>query len=330
MNWNGTKALVTGACGFIGSHLAERLVDLGADVRCFVYYNSFNNWGWIDSLPENTKQQMDIFCGDIRDSYNVRTAMKDVDIVFHLAALIAIPYSYTSPASYVRTNVQGTLNVLLAARELGVEKIVHTSTSEVYGSAQYVPIDETHPLQGQSPYSATKIGADAIAESFYRSFHLPVIIVRPFNTYGPRQSARAVIPTIITQLLSGTTELKLGSQYPTRDFTFVEDTVEGFIKLAESEGAIGVATNIGSNLEIAIGDLARKITELMHQDVKIVFDDQRCRPKDSEVERLLASNDRLFKRTGWKPVWTLEKGLKKTIAWFQENMNRYKPDIYNV
>ena len=330
MDWSGKKILVTGACGFIGSHLVERLVAIGADVRAFVYYNSFNSWGWIDTFHNDIKNKIDVHCGDIRDEYNVRKAMRGVDTVFHLAALIAIPYSYESPASYAKTNIGGTINILQAAKDYKLERIVHTSTSEVYGTAQYVPIDEKHPLQGQSPYAATKIGADAIAESFYRSFGLPIAIARPFNTYGPRQSARAVIPTIVTQMISKKKSLKLGSLHPTRDFTYVKDTVEGLVKLAGSDGAIGTVTNIGSNMEISVGDLIRKIKGLMNSDVDTKFDDQRIRPKNSEVERLWADNQKLFDITGWRPQYSLEAGIKETIAWLQKNIEKYKTEIYNI
>ena len=330
MNWSDKKILVTGACGFIGSHLLERLVELGAEVRAFVYYNSFNSWGWIDTFHKDIKKKIDVHCGDIRDEYNVRKAMRDVDIVFHLAALIAIPYSYESPASYAKTNIEGTLNILQAAKDYELERIVHTSTSEVYGTAQYVPIDEKHPLQGQSPYAATKIGADAIAESFYRSFGLPVAIARPFNTYGPRQSARAVIPTIIMQIISKKESLKLGSLHPTRDFTYVKDTVEGLVKLGESDDAIGTVTNIGSNMEISVGDLIQRIKALMYSDIGVKFDDQRIRPKNSEVERLWADNQKLFNITGWKPQYSLEAGIKETIVWLQKNIEKYKTEIYNI
>ena len=320
---------MTGACGFIGSHLVERLVVLGADVRAFVYYNSFNRWGWIDSLPADIKNEIDVHCGDIRDEFYVRKAMRDVDIVFHLAALIAIPYSYESPVSYVRTNIEGTLNILQAAKEYKLERIVQTSTSEVYGTAKYVPIDEKHPLQGQSPYSASKIGADAIADSFYRSFGLPVTIARPFNTYGPRQSARAVIPTIIMQIISKNDFLKLGSLSPTRDLTFVRDTVEGLVKLAETDKVIGTVTNIGSNMEISIGDLVKKIKALMNSDIHVKSDGQRVRPKNSEVDRLWADNQKLIDLTGWKPQYSLEAGIKETIVWLQKNIENYKTEVYN-
>ena len=330
MSWRGKKVLITGACGFIGSHLVERLVELGAEVKAFVYYNSFGNWGWIDTFSEEKKRLIEVFCGDVREPYNVKKATEGSEIVFHLAALIAIPYSYISPESYVKTNVTGTLNVLQAARDLEVERIVHTSTSEVYGTARYVPIDEHHPLQGQSPYSATKIGADALAESFYRSFGLPVATARPFNTYGPRQSARAVIPTIITQILSGTKSIKLGSQHPTRDFTFVKDTVEGFIRLAESEAAIGTVTNIGSNFEISIGELVKNIVAVMGTRVDVEFDDERVRPPLSEVERLWADNRKLLEMTGWVPRYAIERGLAETVEWLRGNLGYYKPHIYNL
>ena len=330
MDWTDKKVLVTGACGFIGSHLVERLVELGADVRAFVYYNSFNSWGWIDTFNKDLKQKIDVHCGDIREEYNVRNAMKNIDIVFHLAALIAIPYSYESPSSYVKTNIEGTLNVLQAAKDLGAERILHTSTSEVYGTAEYVPIDEKHPIKGQSPYSASKIGADAIAESFYRSFGTSVAIVRPFNTYGPRQSARAVIPTIITQIHSRRKSIKLGSLFPTRDLTFVKDTVEGFVRLAQCEEAIGGVTNIGLNREISIADLLNKIKALMNSDIKIEVDDQRVRPEKSEVERLWANNQKLVEITGWRPEYSINRGLEETINWLRENMDKYKTDIYNL
>jgi NAD dependent epimerase/dehydratase len=328
----GKKILVTGADGFIGSHLTERLVDLGLDVRAFVYYNSFNSWGWIDSFPKDRKKNLEIFAGDIRDPNGVRTAMKDVDVVFHLAALIAIPFSYHSPDSYVDTNVKGTLNVVQAARDLNTKRVLVTSTSEVYGTAQYVPIDEKHPRQPQSPYSASKIGADCIAESFYRSFNLPVTIVRPFNTFGPRQSARAVIPTIITQLLSGETKIKLGDTTPTRDLLFVKDTVEGFIAIANSEKLIGDDVNIATQSEITVAALAQGLINQINPEATIITDDNRLRPEKSEVFRLFGSNQKLMSLTDWKPKFTLEKGLEETIAWFRqkENLDRYKADIYNL
>lgn len=326
------KVLVTGADGFIGSHLVEALMDEGHEVKAFVYYNSFNSWGWLDTLPKNKLKNIEVFAGDIRDPNGVRTAMKGADTVFHLAALIGIPFSYHSPDSYIDTNVKGTLNVLQAARDLGTGRLVVTSTSEVYGTARYAPIDEKHPLQGQSPYSASKIGADKIAESFYLSFGLPVVTARPFNTYGPRQSARAIIPTIITQLLSGQTKIKLGSLTPTRDLNYVTDTCAGFIALAKCDAALGQAVNIGSGREIAVGDLAELIISGSKKKAALVSDSQRNRPAKSEVERLLADNKLIKKLTGWAPKVSLEKGLLNTIAWFRdhENMKKYKADIYNV
>jgi NAD dependent epimerase/dehydratase len=328
----GKKILVTGSDGFIGSHLVEYLVDEGYQVRAFVYYNSFNSWGWLDTFPNEKLKKIEIFAGDVRDAYGVRTAMKDMDIVFHLAALIAIPYSYHSPDNYVDTNIKGTLNVLQAARDFKTERVIITSTSEVYGTALYVPIDEKHPKQGQSPYSATKIGADALADSFYRSFNLPVTIVRPFNTFGPRQSARAVIPTIITQLLSGESEIKLGATHPTRDLLFVKDTAKGFIEIAQSEKTVGKDINICTNSEITIGDLAQKLTSLINPKAKIVSDDIRLRPEKSEVERLFGDNTQILALTNWRQSVSLDSGLKETIEWFKkpENLNRYKTDIYNV
>ncbi|MCA0362418.1 MAG: NAD-dependent 4,6-dehydratase LegB [Bacteroidetes bacterium] len=332
MIWKNKKVLVTGADGFIGSHLVEHLVERGADVKAFVYYNSFNSWGWIDSFPKDLKDKIEIFAGDIRDPFGVKKAVEGVDVVFHLAALIAIPYSYYSPESYVSTNVTGTLNVLMACRELNIERLLVTSTSEVYGTAISVPIDEKHPRQGQSPYSATKIGADAIADSFFRSFNLPVTIVRPFNTYGPRQSARAVIPTIITQLLHGSKEIKLGALHPTRDLVFVKDTVRGFTEIASSGKTIGQEVNIATQNEISVLELAEMLISLINPDAKIVSDDSRQRPKNSEVERLLGSNAKLHELTGWKPGISLKEGLSQTIDWFskEENLRNYKSDIYNV
>lgn len=330
------KILLTGADGFIGSHLAEALLEAGYDVRAFVYYNSFGHWGWLDSLQDDKKQALDIFAGDIRDPYGVKTAMQGCDAVLHLAALIGIPYSYHSPDAYVDTNVKGTLNVVQAARELDIQRVVHTSTSEVYGTAQYVPIDEQHPLQGQSPYSATKIGADQLAESFYRSFKTPVSIVRPFNTFGPRQSARAVIPTIITQIANGERQIKLGSLHPTRDFNYVTDTVRGFIKALQSPDAVGEVINIGSNYEISIGDTAALIAESMQVDIEIVSDEQRTRPKDSEVERLWAENKKAKALLDWQPEYAGKAGftraLDETITWFTQadNLRHYKHGIYNV
>ena len=324
------KVLVTGADGFIGSHLTELLLEKGFDVRAFVYYNSFGTWGWIDTFPEETKKEIEVFTGDIRDPNGVREALKGVDTVFHLAALIAIPFSYYSPDSYVDTNIKGTLNVLQAARDLGTKRLLITSTSEVYGTAQYVPIDEKHPYQGQSPYSATKIGADRLAESFYRSFELPVSIVRPFNTYGPRQSARAVIPTVISQLLAGKEEIKLGSLTPTRDFNFVKDTVNGFYEIAKSENTIGEEINIATKQEISIGELAKEIISQINPKAKIVCDEMRLRPEKSEVNRLLGDNAKIQRLTDWKPQYTFEEGISETIAWIRDNLDRYKTDIYNV
>lgn len=332
MELKNKKVLVTGSCGFIGSHLVERLLDEGCEVRAFVFYNSFNHWGWLETLPKEKLDRVEIFTGDVRDPNGVRTAVKGVDVVFHLAALISIPFSYHSPDSYVDTNIKGTLNILQAARDYKVERILVTSTSEVYGTAKYVPIDENHPRQGQSPYSASKIGADYIAESFYRSFDLPVVIVRPFNTYGPRQSARAVIPTIITQLLSGEKEIKLGSLHPTRDLVFVKDTVEGFVRIAKSEDTVGQEINIATGKEISIGDLAKLIINKINPDAKIITDEKRVRPENSEVERLLGSNDKLKNLTGWVPQTSLEEGLDITIEWFKnpENLRHYKPWVYNI
>lgn len=324
------KVLVTGADGFIGSHLVESLLEKGYDVKAFTYYNSFNRWGWLDSFSKEKLNEIEVFSGDIRDPNGVRTAMKGVDGVFHLAALIAIPFSYHSPDSYVDTNIKGTLNVLQAARELETERIMVTSTSEVYGTAQYVPIDEKHPFQGQSPYSATKIGADRLAESFYRSFELPVSIVRPFNTYGPRQSARAVIPTIISQLLAGKQEIKLGSLTPTRDFNFVKDTAAGFIAIAESDKTIGQEINIATQQEISIGDLAKEIIRQINPMATIICDEERLRPEKSEVNRLLGSNEKIKKLTNWVPAYTFAEGIYETIEWIRQNMDAYKTDIYNV
>ena len=324
------KVLVTGADGFIGSHLTEALLEKGYQVKAFTYYNSFNSWGWLDSLPKEKLNEIEIFSGDIRDPNGVREAMRGVEGVFHLAALIAIPFSYHSPDSYVDTNIKGTLNVLQAARELGTERIMITSTSEVYGTAQYVPIDEKHPFQGQSPYSATKIGADRLAESFYRSFNLPISIVRPFNTYGPRQSARAVIPTIITQLLSGKEEIKLGSLTPTRDFNYVKDTAAGFIAIAESDKTIGEEINIASQKEISIGELANEIIYQINPNARIVCEEQRLRPQKSEVNRLLGSNEKIQKLTNWKPNYIFSEGISETIAWIRDNLDKYKTNIYNI
>lgn len=302
----------------------------GCRVRAFAYYNSFNSWGWLDSVSKDILDQIEIFTGDIRDPNGVREAMKGTEEVFHLAALIAIPFSYHSPDSYVDTNIKGTLNVLQAGRDLGVKRILTTSTSEVYGTAQYVPIDEKHPLQGQSPYSATKIGADKIAESFYKSFNAPITIVRPFNTYGPRQSARAVIPTIITQLLSGKKDIELGSLTPTRDFNYVKDTVNGFIQIARSDKTIGEEINIATQQEISIGQLAEELIRQINPNARIVCDEQRLRPEKSEVNRLLGSNEKIRRLTNWEPQYTFEQGLSETIKFFRNNLDRYKTDIYNL
>ncbi len=324
------KLLVTGADGFIGSHLTEELVRSGHSVKAFAYYNSFNSWGWLDTLPEEIREQIEVFTGDIRDPHGVKQAMVGVDKVFHLAALIAIPFSYHSPDTYVDTNIKGTLNILQAARELETSRVLVTSTSEVYGTAKYVPIDEKHPLQGQSPYSATKIGADRLAESFYRSFNLPITIVRPFNTYGPRQSARAVIPTIIMQLLAGKQTIELGSLTPTRDFNYVKDTVSGFIHIAETEKTIGEEINIATQQEISIGELADELVKQINPDANIVCDEQRLRPDKSEVNRLLGSNEKIKRLTNWVPSYSFKEGLAETIEFFRDNLNKYKTDLYNI
>jgi len=323
------KVLVTGSEGFIGSHLTEELVSAGYDVRAFVYYNSFNSWGWLESLPKELLRQIEIFQGDVRDPNGVRESMRGVDVVFHLAALIGIPFSYHSPDAYVDTNIKGTLNVLQAARDLGTERVLATSTSEVYGSAQYVPIDEKHPFQGQSPYAATKIGADRLAESFYRSFDTPVTIVRPFNTYGPRQSARAIIPTIITQLLSGAEEIRLGALTPTRDFNYVKDTVAGFMAIYRSPDTVGEEINIASQKELSIGSLAEELIRQINPRARIVCDEERLRPEKSEVNRLLGSNEKIRKLTGWRPRYALEEGIAETIDFYRNNLGNYKADIYN-
>lgn len=332
MQLKNKKVLVTGADGFIGSHLVEHLLEERCEVRAFVYYNSFNSWGWLDALSQNKPSNLDIFAGDVRDPHGVETAMKGCDVIFHLAALIAIPFSYHSPDAYVDTNIKGTLNVLQAARKLGVEKLLITSTSEVYGTAQYVPIDEKHPFQGQSPYSATKIGADRLAESFYRSFDLPVVTVRPFNTYGPRQSARAVIPTIISQLIAGVTKIKLGNLTPTRDFNYVEDTVLGFVEIAKAEGTIGEEINIASGHEISIGQLASELVRQINPQAEVVCEDLRLRPKNSEVERLLGCNEKIRSLTNWQPKYDLARGLAETIKWFREPAHavKYKQYVYNL
>ena len=320
--------MVTGAYGFIGSHLTEELVKSGEKVKAFCLYNSFGSAGWIDTLPPEIKNEIEIFMGDVRDPNGVRTAMRGVQRVYHLAALIAIPFSYHSPDSYVDTNIKGTLNVLNAAREVDTERIMVTSTSEVYGTAQYVPIDEKHPFQGQSPYSATKIGADRLAESFYRSFDLPVSIVRPFNTYGPRQSGRAVIPTIITQLLAGQTEIKLGKLSPTRDFNYVKDTARGFMAIADCDAAIGQELNIATGVEHSIGDLANELIAQINPNARVVCEEERLRPEKSEVNRLLGDSTRLRQLTGWAPQYTFEQGLAETIEFLRANLASYKPGQY--
>lgn len=326
------KILVTGADGFIGSHLVEELINQGHQVKAFCLYNSFNTWGWMDNFSKDLLDQIEVFTGDVRDPNGVRTAMQGCDIVYHLAALIAIPYSYHSPDSYVDTNVKGTLNILQAARDLNVQRVLVTSTSEVYGTAQYIPIDEKHPRQPQSPYSASKIGADCMAESFYRSFDLPVTIVRPFNTYGPRQSARAIIPTIITQLANGFEEIKLGDLTPTRDFLFVKDTARGFIEIAKSDALIGHDCNIATNSEISMQELVDTLLNVMNPKAKIVQDPDRIRPGKSEVFRLYGCNKKIMEHTDWQPNYTLEEGLKETIKWFTnaDNLKHYKAGIYNV
>ncbi|WP_273428508.1 NAD-dependent 4,6-dehydratase LegB [Chitinibacter tainanensis] len=330
MNLKGKKVLVTGADGFIGSHLVEALHEHGCRVTALSQYNSFNYWGWLEDV--GCKSEIDVVSGDVRDPHFCKMITKDVDVVFHLAALIAIPYSYVAPDSYVDVNVRGTLNICQAAKENGVSRVIHTSTSEVYGTAQYVPIDEKHPLQPQSPYSASKIGADAMAMSFYNAFGLPLTIARPFNTYGPRQSARAVIPTIIAQIASGMKQIKLGDVTPTRDFNYVEDTCRGFILLAESDEAVGKTVNIGSNFEISIGDTLALIKKIMNADVEFLVDDQRIRPDKSEVFRLWCDNTLINSLTGFTPQYDIEAGLRSTVEWFTkpENLNKYKPDIYNV
>jgi len=324
------KILVTGADGFIGSHLTETLLETGCTVRALSLYNSFNDWGWLEVLKG--KENLDVVCGDVRDPHFCKEITKDIDVVFHLAALIAIPYSYVAPDSYVDTNVKGTLNICQAAKENGCGRVIHTSTSEVYGTAQYVPIDEKHPLQPQSPYSASKIGADAMAKSFFNTFELPLTIARPFNTYGPRQSARAVIPTIITQIASGKKQIKLGDLTPTRDLSYVEDICQGFITLAECEKAIGETVNIGSNFEVSIGDVVDNIKEIMNSDVQVITDNVRLRPEKSEVFRLWCDNTKIRELTGFEPEYSIKEGLKKTIDWFTnpENLRKYKTDIYNV
>jgi dTDP-glucose 4,6-dehydratase len=336
MDLRNKKILVTGADGFIGSHLTENLVRQGYNVKAFTLYNSFNSWGWLDYVADEIKKDVDVFSGDVRDPHGVKRAMQGCDVVFHLAALIAIPYSYHSPDTYVDTNIKGTLNIVQAAKELEVEKVIHTSTSEVYGTAQYVPIDEFHPLRGQSPYSASKIGADQIAMSFYSSFNTPVAIIRPFNTYGPRQSARAVIPTVITQLAAGKRKIRLGALHPTRDFNYIDDTVNGFIAIAEADASVGEVINIGSNYEISIGNMVSMISDIMGIKIEIETDQIRIRPEKSEVERLWADNAKALQLTNWKPQYAgiegFRSGLTKTIEWFT-NKNRfmqYKSDRYNI
>ena len=327
---NGNNILITGAAGFIGSHLLEELFLKGFKIKAFVHYNSFNNWGWLDYLSKDMLKEIEIISGDIRDPNGVLEATKGIDTVFHLAALISIPFSYNSPDSYIDTNIKGTLNVLQAARKNKVSRILITSTSEVYGTAKYIPIDEKHPLQGQSPYSASKIGADKISEAFFRSFNLPITIVRPFNTYGPRQSARAIIPTIITQLLSGIEKINLGSLNPTRDFNYVKDTVNGFIEICNSSKTLGEEVNIASQTEISIRDLAKLLINLINPKASIIEDKVRLRPELSEVNRLIGSNRKIIDLTNWKQQYTLENGLKETIDFFKKNLNKYKPSIYNI
>lgn len=336
MKLEGKRVLITGADGFIGSHLSEKLVELGCRVRCLVMYNSLNSWGWLDSVDPSLQAEMEIFPGDIRDASRVADAVKGCECVFHLAALVAIPYSYRSPHSYIETNINGTLNILNAVRSAAVQKLIHTSTSEVYGTARYVPIDEKHPLQGQSPYSASKIGADQLALSFYRSFDTPVAIIRPFNAYGPRQSARAVIPAIITQLLHDQNHVELGSLHPTRNFNYVEDTVNGFIAMAKADAAVGEVINIGSNYELSIKELVRTIADLMNVKIQVKSDRERIRPGKSEVDRLAADNTKARRVLGWQPVYDgyegLRQGLARTIEWLAvpSNLSRYRPRIYTL
>ena len=336
MKLKNKKILITGADGFIGSHLTEELVRRNLNVRALVLYNSFNSWGWLDHSPEDIRKNLEVFPGDIRDPHGIRKSMEGCDVVFHLAALIAIPYSYRSPASYVDTNIKGTLNILQAALELTVQRVIHTSTSEVYGTACFVPITEDHPLQGQSPYSASKIGADQIAMSYHASYDAPIAIIRPFNPYGPRQSARAVIPTIITQIASGKRRIKLGALHPTRDFSYIKDVVNGFIAVAESDRSIGEVINIGGNCEISIGDTAKMIAEVMETTIEVETDPNRIRPEKSEVERLWADNSKAQKLTGWVPAYGgiegLKAGIKETVDWFKnpDNLKLYKADLYNI
>ncbi|WP_010681183.1 NAD-dependent 4,6-dehydratase LegB [Acetivibrio cellulolyticus] len=330
MELKGKKVFVTGAEGFIGSHLTEALVGKGCNVTALVQYNSFGNWGWIDTFPETVKKEINVVSGDIRDYFGLKSALLGNEVVMHLAALIAIPYSYSAPDAYAKTNVLGTLNVMQACRECDVLKVVHTSTSEVYGTAKYVPIDENHPVQGQSPYSASKIGADKIVESYFYSYNVPAATIRPFNTYGPRQSARAIIPTVITQILSGKKEIKVGNLKPTRDLNYVSDTIRGFMLTAERDDSIGQVINIGSGREISIGDLVNKIANIMGKEIDIISEEQRMRPEKSEVFRLLGSIEKASKILGYEPQVSLDEGLEKTIKWLSENVERYKTDIYNV
>jgi dTDP-glucose 4,6-dehydratase len=332
MEVSNKKVLVTGAGGFIGSHLVEQLLDRGCQVRAFVHYNSFNRWGWLDYLPDDKKSAIEVFTGDIRDPNGVRQAMKGIEVVFHLAALIGIPYSYHSPDSYVDTNIKGTLNILQAARDAGVMKIIHTSTSEIYGTAQFVPITEEHPVNPQSPYAATKSGADFLTLTFFRSFGTPVAVVRPFNTYGPRQSTRAVIPTIITQVLSGQKAIKLGALSPTRDLNFVQDTAAGFIAAANADETVGEVVNLGTKQEISVGDLAKLIGKIIGTDIEVTSDQERIRPEASEVERLLADNAKALRLMNWKPAFTLTHGLTETINWYKDpaNLNLFKAGLYTI
>jgi len=330
MFWKGKLVLVTGAAGFMGSHLTERLVDLSANTRAFVRYNSRNDWGMLELLPKQKLNEIEVITGDLRDSAAVRLAAEKAEVIFHLGSLIAIPYSYIHPRDTIETNVMGTLGVMSAAREVGVERVIHTSTSEVYGTARYVPMDEEHPLQGQSPYSASKIGADMIAESFHRSFDVPITIIRPFNFFGPRQSARAVIPTIITQTISKSPKVILGSLHPTRDYTYFEDVVDAFLKVAESGNTIGETINIGSNFEISMGDIVKKVFSIIGTDKQISPDDKRIRPERSEVERLWCNNSKAKRLLGWEPKITFDEGLRRTIEWISTNMDLYKTELYNV
>lgn len=332
MTLKNKKVLVTGAGGFIGSHLVEALVKKGSSLKAFVHYNSFNRWGWLDYVDKKIKDSIEIFAGDVRDPNGVRESMRNIDVVFHLAALIGIPYSYHSPDTYMDTNIRGTLNILQSARELEVEKVIHTSTSEIYGTAQFVPITEKHPINPQSPYSATKAAADFLALSFCRSFNLPVAVIRLFNTYGPRQSARAIIPTIITQIIYGKKKISVGSTHPTRDLTYVKDAVNGFIKIAESDKSIGQVINIGNNFEISIKELINLIAKIMEAKIEIMIEEKRIRPKKSEVERLWADNTKAKRLLEWSPKYKFEEGLKETINWFSDpdNLRFYRPSIYNV